>query len=99
MNRLVLAIEVIEVLVSWVEILNFKKEFQSNFFRRFKEINLGSMRQRAVNTPTVKSDNNSDLSSFGFNDDGKKSAAKAEANRFRKIILLIVAVTIHNIPG
>lgn len=58
------------------------------------------MRQRGVNTPTVKSDsNNSDLNSFSFNDDGKKSAAKAEANRFRKIILLIVAVTIHNIPG
>lgn len=63
------------------------------------------MRQRMVNTSGGVGvggggGNKSDLEDANYyENEARKLAAKNESNRFRKIVLLIVAVTIHNIPG
>lgn len=59
------------------------------------------MRHRAANLGQ-RDDLNKTKSFNEFYDDTRKELidrTRSETSRFRKIILLIVAVTIHNIPG
>ena len=55
---------------------------------------------RHRNVDVDKSSTNKEHNEIQYNNDKQKNTENSEASqRFRRIILLIIAVTVHNIPG
>ena len=74
----------------------------SNFINDLLEINDKSIRQRPIydTKSTIKTNSEKNLINIDvdFDSDSKYKPKNLMKNKFRKIILLIIAVTVHNIP-